>query len=180
MMRGRDVGDPAMPRRCWSAESAARLLWGNEDPIGRRGDSSALSRGRLAVEVVGIVGDVKGNKLAQKSAADRLPLRQGAPVRRGCRWAMRTASDPAAVTRSAVAAACTRSIRSCRCRKSGRWNRSSRRRWCRERFLRAPARDLRRGRTRARLGRHLQRVVVPGARTAARDRQPDGARRGDR
>jgi predicted permease len=100
MMRGRDVasGDA---QALLVSESAARLLWGNEDPIGRRAILPLISR-TLAVEVVGIVGDVK-EQLAQKAPPTVYLYARDLPFG-GLSVAMRTASDPTAVTRSAVAA----------------------------------------------------------------------------
>jgi predicted permease len=100
MMRGRDFasGDA---HALLVSESAARLLWGHEDPIGRRAILPLLSR-TLAVEVVGIVGDVK-EQLAQKAPPTVYLYDRELPFG-GLSVAMRTASDPAAVTRSAVAA----------------------------------------------------------------------------
>jgi putative ABC transport system permease protein len=63
IFRGRDVaandGDVLLVSR-----DAARLLWGNEDPVGRRATLPLVSRTRPWA-VVGIVGDVKQGELSE-------------------------------------------------------------------------------------------------------------------
>src|SRR5690606_5370415 len=58
----------ASPRVVLVSETAARLLWPGEDPLGRRlelGTQMGLGRGRIGGEVVGVVRDVKGQSPAE-------------------------------------------------------------------------------------------------------------------
>jgi predicted permease len=63
LLRGRDVADTDVDVMLVS-RSAARLLWGDADPIGRRVTLPLESKTRL-VRVVGIVGDVKQGELSE-------------------------------------------------------------------------------------------------------------------
>jgi predicted permease len=63
LLRGRDVADTDVDVMLVS-RSAARLLWGDADPIGRRVTLPLESKTRL-VQVVGIVGDVKQGELSE-------------------------------------------------------------------------------------------------------------------
>jgi putative ABC transport system permease protein len=63
LRRGRDVADADQEALLVSA-SAARLLWGEKDPIGTRVTLPLMSR-TLMREVVGIVGDVKLGDLSE-------------------------------------------------------------------------------------------------------------------
>ncbi len=66
VLRGRDVTD--MDREVLLvSRSAAKLLWADEDPIGRRISLPLQSR-TLLKEVIGIVGDVKQGQLEDASA----------------------------------------------------------------------------------------------------------------
>jgi putative ABC transport system permease protein len=81
--------------------SAARLLWGDTDPIGRRATLPLVSRTN-AIPVVGVVGDVK-ETLAEKAPPTvyfhmrELPFGDLAV-------AIRTAGDPTALGRAVTAA----------------------------------------------------------------------------
>ncbi len=66
VLRGRDVTETDREVLLVS-RAAARLLWGDEDPIGRRISLPLQSR-TLLKEVVGIVGDVKQGPLAAAAA----------------------------------------------------------------------------------------------------------------
>jgi len=66
LVRGRDVADDDMEVMLVS-RMAARLLWGNEDPIGRRVTLPLVSK-TLYRQVVGIVGDVKQGEVAEDAA----------------------------------------------------------------------------------------------------------------
>ena len=98
-LRGRDFersdGDALLV-----SASAAKLLWGDGDPVGRRATLPLMSR-TLAVPVVGIVGDVKEQLAEQAPPTVYYHMRNllfgDASV------AMRTAGDPTATARSAVA-----------------------------------------------------------------------------
>jgi predicted permease len=100
MMRGRDFASGDAEALLVSV-SAAKLLWGSEDPVGRRAILPLVSRTK-AIEVVGIVGDVK-EQLAQKAPPTVYLYIRDLPFG-GLSLAIRTASEPAGMTRSAVAA----------------------------------------------------------------------------
>jgi predicted permease len=66
ILRGRDVADSDAEVMLVS-ESAAKLLWGGADPIGRRVTLPLESR-TVFKEVIGIVGDVKQGDLSEPAA----------------------------------------------------------------------------------------------------------------
>jgi putative ABC transport system permease protein len=66
IVRGRDVSESDSEAMLVS-RSAAKLLWGDADPIGRRVSLPLQSR-TVMKEIVGIVGDVKQGELSQPSA----------------------------------------------------------------------------------------------------------------
>ena len=66
LLRGRDFADGDVESMLVS-RSAATLLWGDEDPIGRRVTLPLQSRTVLK-QVVGIVGDVKQGQLSEAAA----------------------------------------------------------------------------------------------------------------
>jgi predicted permease len=101
------------------SESAARLLWGTEDPIGHRAILPLVSR-TLAIEVVGVVGDVKEH--SRRKRRPRFICTHATCRSAGWRWrfARRRIRRPRS---SRPWPRSTRSIRSSRCRKSGRWTR---------------------------------------------------------
>ena len=100
MMRGRDVAPGDVQAMLVSA-SAAKLLWGSEDPIGRRAILPLISRTR-AIDVVGVVGDVR-EQLAEKAPPTVYLYSRDLPFG-GLSLAIRTAGEPAAMIKSAVAA----------------------------------------------------------------------------
>jgi predicted permease len=66
VLRGRDVSD-ADNEALLISQSAARLLWGDADPVGRRVTLPLQSR-TMTKEVVGVVGDVKQGALSEPTA----------------------------------------------------------------------------------------------------------------
>jgi predicted permease len=66
ILRGRDVADSDAEVMLVS-ESAAKLLWGDSDPLGRRVTLPLESR-TVFKEVIGIVGDVKQGDLSEPAA----------------------------------------------------------------------------------------------------------------
>jgi putative ABC transport system permease protein len=110
LVRGRwftDQDRPGTPLVAVVNETAARKYWPGRDPVGQRTDlSPALGPGFAAVEVVGVIGDVKYDAMAAEMGANvYLSYRQsGYP---GYYVNLRTAGDPlavAAAVRTAVAA----------------------------------------------------------------------------
>jgi len=110
LSRGRwftDQDRPDTPLVAVINETAARRYWSGRDPVGQQTDlSPALGPGFSAVEVVGVIGDVKYDTMAAEMGANvYLSYRQsGYP---GYYVNLRTAGDPLAVVaavRMAVAA----------------------------------------------------------------------------
>jgi putative ABC transport system permease protein len=81
--------------------SAVRLLWADADPVGQRAVLPLVSRTR-PIEVIGIVGDVK-ETLAEKAPPTIYYYQRDLPFG-FFSLAIRTASEPEAVAKSAVAA----------------------------------------------------------------------------
>jgi putative ABC transport system permease protein len=100
VQRGRDF-TPADAEAMLISASAAKLLWGDENPVGRRTILPLVSRTQL-IEVVGVVGDVK-EQLAEKAPPTVYYYKRDVPFGEFA-VAVRTAGDPASVVRSAVAA----------------------------------------------------------------------------
>jgi len=67
IVRGRDFADSDMDAVLVS-RNAARLLWGDADPVGKRFTLPLISKTQLCT-VIGIVGDVKQSDLRQPAAA---------------------------------------------------------------------------------------------------------------
>jgi predicted permease len=100
VLRGRDIVESDAEVLLVSQE-AAKLYWGNDDPIGRRAILPALSRTVLR-QVVGIVGDVKQRNLIEGSTPTvYLYTREPNP---GVTFAIRTTVPPAMLAQPAVAA----------------------------------------------------------------------------
>ncbi|HET6629398.1 MAG TPA: ABC transporter permease [Woeseiaceae bacterium] len=79
-------------------QSLARRYWGDADPIGTR-----IGDGENWVTIVGVVGDVKQEGLADKFAEQvYAPIAQSTPM--GVSLLIRTRSDPMSVAREATAA----------------------------------------------------------------------------
>ena len=100
LLRGRDVARTDGDSMLVSA-SAAKLLWGEEDPIGRRATLPLISR-TTAIPVVGIVGDVK-EALAEKAPPTVYYHVKAMPFG-GVSIAIRAAGEPTALARAATAA----------------------------------------------------------------------------
>ena len=98
LLRGRDVartdGDSMLV-----SVSAAKLLWGDADPIGRRATLPLISR-TTAIPVVGIVGDVK-EVLAEKAPPTVYYHMKAMPFG-GASIAIRAAGEPKALARAAT------------------------------------------------------------------------------
>jgi predicted permease len=100
LMRGRDFTSGDAEAMLVSA-SAAKLLWGDEDPVGRRTILPLISRTQ-AIAVVGVVGDVK-EQLAEQAPPTVYYYKRDVPFGEFA-VAIRTSGDPMAVVRPAVAA----------------------------------------------------------------------------
>jgi predicted permease len=100
MLRGRDFTGGDVDALLVSA-SAAKLLWGDTDPVGRRATLPLMSRTR-AIEVVGVVGDVK-EALAEKAPPTVYYYMRDLPFGDAV-IAIRTAGDPSSLAQPAVAA----------------------------------------------------------------------------
>ena len=100
LLRGRDFTAADAEAMLISA-SAAKLLWGDEDPVGRRTLLPLISRTQ-PIEVVGIVGDVK-EQLAESAPPTVYYYKRDIPFGEFA-VAIRTAGDPMSVARAAVAA----------------------------------------------------------------------------
>jgi predicted permease len=100
IVRGRDFASGDDHVLLVSA-AAAKLLWGNVDPVGRRATLPLVSR-TTQLQVVGIVGDVK-EQLSDNAVPTVYVYRRERQFG-GMTIAMRTAGDPLTVARPAVAA----------------------------------------------------------------------------
>jgi putative ABC transport system permease protein len=65
VLRGRDI-EESDPEVLLVSEAAAKLYWGEDDPLGRRATLPALSKTILR-QVVGVVGDVKQRNLIESA-----------------------------------------------------------------------------------------------------------------
>jgi putative ABC transport system permease protein len=99
LLRGRDVASSDRDAMLVSA-SAAKLLWGTDDPIGRRVTLPLVSRTTF-IEVVGVVGDVK-ESLAEKAPPTVYYYERDLRYA-GFSLAIRTAGDPVTLARPAAA-----------------------------------------------------------------------------
>jgi predicted permease len=100
VLRGRDVARSDGDSMLVSA-SAAKLLWGDEDPIGRRATLPLVSR-TTAIPVVGIVGDVK-EQLAENAPPTVYYHMKAMPFG-DASIAIRAAGEPTALARAVTAA----------------------------------------------------------------------------
>lgn len=100
MLKGRDFTPGDVDALLISA-SAARLLWGDEDPVGKRITLPLMSR-ELKIPVIGIVGDVR-EQLAEKAPPTVYYYKRDMPFGDST-IAIRTAGDPMALARPVVAA----------------------------------------------------------------------------
>ena len=99
LRRGRDFA-PSDVEAMLISTSAAKLLWGDEDPIGKRVILPLVSRD-MKVDVIGIVGDVR-EQLAEKAPPTVYYYKRDVPFGETT-LAVRTAGDPAALARPVVA-----------------------------------------------------------------------------
>jgi putative ABC transport system permease protein len=99
LLKGRDFV-PADSEAMLISASAAKLLWGNEDPVGRRVILPLVSR-ELKIDVVGIVGDVR-EQLAEKAPPTVYYYKRDVPFGQTT-LAIRTAGDPLALARPVTA-----------------------------------------------------------------------------
>ena len=100
IVRGRDFA-PGDDHALLVSAGAAKLLWGDVDPVGRRATFPLMSRTQV-MQVVGIVGDVK-----EQVTDDVVPtvyFYQRERQYGGMMIAIRTTGDPLSVARPAVAA----------------------------------------------------------------------------
>ena len=100
LLRGRDFSSGDANAMLVSA-AAAKLLWGDVDPVGRRATLPLMSRTQM-IEVVGVVGDVR-ETLAEKAPPTVYYHMKDLPFGEAS-IALRTAGDPDNVAHAAVAA----------------------------------------------------------------------------
>jgi predicted permease len=100
LLRGRDVAENDVEVMLVS-RSAAKLLWGDVDPIGRHATLPLQSRS-VVKEVIGIVGDVKQGELSAATAPTIYEFTRERDWR-GMMLVMRTAVPPASLGQSAAA-----------------------------------------------------------------------------
>ena len=175
IVRGRDFVDSDVESVLVS-RNAARLLWGDEDPVGKRVTLPLVSKMQLRT-VVGVVGDVKQDDVRESPPATIYTYSRERPAR-GLTLVLRTSVPPLSV--ASAAAGVIRGLdpeqpvedvrTMVDVRDSGLTS---------ERFralLLGVVRDRRAG---ARLGRDLQRAVLHRARPQPRDRHPRRARGAD-
>ena len=99
LRKGRDFA-PSDVEAMLISTSAARLLWGDEDPVGKRVTLPLVSR-ELKIEVIGIVGDVR-EQLAEKAPPTVYYYKRDVPFGETT-LALRTAGDPLALARPVTA-----------------------------------------------------------------------------
>jgi predicted permease len=99
LRKGRDFASSDVEAMLIST-SAAKLLWGDEDPVGKRVTLPLVSR-ELKIEVVGIVGDVR-EQLAEKAPPTVYYFKRDVPFVETT-LALRTAGDPLALARPVTA-----------------------------------------------------------------------------
>jgi putative ABC transport system permease protein len=99
LLRGRDVAENDVEVMLVS-RSAAKLLWGDVDPIGRHATLPLQSK-TIVKEVVGIVGDVKQGELSAATAPTIYEFTRERDWR-GLMLVMRTAVPPASLGQAAA------------------------------------------------------------------------------
>jgi len=99
VIRGRDVSDSDTEAMLVS-RAAAKLLWKDEDPVGKRVTLPLESR-MVLKQVVGIVGDVKQGELSGPTQASVYELTRSENVR-SLTLVMRTAVPPSTVAKAAA------------------------------------------------------------------------------
>jgi predicted permease len=101
VMRGRDVADNDVEVMLVS-RAAAKLLWGDADPVGRRVTLPLESRTTVK-QVIGIVGDVKQGELSQPAAPTVYEFTREHQWR-GLVLVLNTSLPPSSVAQAATAA----------------------------------------------------------------------------
>jgi putative ABC transport system permease protein len=99
LLRGRDVAENDVEAMLVS-RSAAKLLWGDVDPIGRHATLPLQSK-TVVKEVVGIVGDVKQNELSGAIAPTVYEFSRERDIN-GFSLVMRTSVPPASLGQAAA------------------------------------------------------------------------------
>src|SRR6185503_4345710 len=99
LLRGRDVADNDVAVMLVS-RSAARLLWGDADPIGRHATLPLQSK-TVTKQVIGIVGDVKQEELSGTTAPTVYEYTRERDLA-GYQLALRTKVPPASLGQTAV------------------------------------------------------------------------------
>jgi predicted permease len=101
LVRGRDIAESDVNVMLVS-RNAAKLLWGDEDPIGRRATLPLESK-TLQKTVIGIVGDVRQEELAQPAMATVYEYTRQRDLL-GVSFVIRTSVPPASIAPSASGA----------------------------------------------------------------------------
>jgi putative ABC transport system permease protein len=99
LLRGRDVADNDVEVMLVS-RSAARLLWGDVDPVGRHATLPLQSK-TVVKQVVGIVGDVKQNELSGTTPPTVYEFTRERDMN-GFSLVMRTSVPPASIGQAAA------------------------------------------------------------------------------
>jgi putative ABC transport system permease protein len=99
LLKGRDFASSDSEAMLIST-SAAKLLWGDEDPVGKRVTLPLISR-ELRIEVIGIVGDVR-EQLSEKAPPTVYYYKRDVPFG-DTALAIRTAGDPLLLARPVTA-----------------------------------------------------------------------------
>jgi putative ABC transport system permease protein len=99
LLKGRDFASSDSEAMLIST-SAAKLLWGDEDPVGKRVTLPLISR-ELRIEVIGIVGDVR-EQLSEKAPPTVYYYKRDVPFG-DTTLAIRTAGDPLLLARPVTA-----------------------------------------------------------------------------
>jgi predicted permease len=100
VLRGRDVA-PGDVDVMLVSRAAARLLWGESDPIGQRVTLPLVSRTQTR-EVIGVVGDVKQGSLAEAPPPSVYNYTRERPSAGDLTLVLRTSVPPASMAPSAV------------------------------------------------------------------------------
>ena len=100
LLKGRDFA-PADVEAMLISASAAKMLWGDEDPVGKRTTLPLVSR-QLKIEVVGVVGDVR-EQLTEKAPPTVYYYKRDMPFG-DTSIAIRTSGDPMTLVRPVIAA----------------------------------------------------------------------------
>src|SRR5262249_19736376 len=98
LLRGRDVA-PSDRNAMLISASAAKLVWGNDDPVGRRAILPLVSRTQ-AIDVVAVFGDV-GESLAETAPPTVYYYQRDLPFAYFS-LAIRAAGNPTALTKTAT------------------------------------------------------------------------------